>query len=157
MAIHDIDMLVWLTSCAAPKSVFVMTHIRDETLQKIGEPDAGVVALTFQDGLMATIDVFRECVYGYDIRTEVRLPQGSRWYVPCVRHAYRFITFFYLRVHVFWIKVLVLVFLKKNWINPLLWFKKKYLVNCYGSSFFLQINFVQQQEEYTCTIKTYTL
>lgn len=71
MAIHDIDMLVWLTSCAAPKSVFVMTHIRDETLQKIGEPDAGVVALTFQDGLMATIDVFRECVYGYDIRTEM--------------------------------------------------------------------------------------
>lgn len=34
---------------------------------------------------------------------------------------------------------------------------KKYVVNCYGSSFFLQINFVQQQEEYTCTIKTYTL
>lgn len=96
MAIHDIDMLVWLTSCAVPKSVFVMTHIRDETLQKIGEPDAGVVALTFQDGVMATIDVFRECVYGYDIRTEVRLTQGSHWYVYvlCIRHAYDFISSF---------------------------------------------------------------
>lgn len=73
MAIHDIDMLVWLTSCATPKSVFVMTHIRDETLQKIGEPDAGVIAINFNDGMMATVDVFRECVYGYDIRTEVRL------------------------------------------------------------------------------------
>ncbi|XP_022289416.2 putative oxidoreductase YrbE [Crassostrea virginica] len=71
MAIHDIDMLVWLTSCATPKSVFVMTHIRDETLQKIGEPDAGVIAINFNDGMMATVDVFRECVYGYDIRTEV--------------------------------------------------------------------------------------
>lgn len=96
MAIHDIDMLVWLTSSAVPKSVFVMTHIRDETLQKIGEPDAGVVALTFQDGLMATIDVFRECVYGYDIRTEVRLTQGSHRYVYvlCIRHAYDFISSF---------------------------------------------------------------
>lgn len=73
MAIHDIDMLVWLTSCATPKSVFVMTHIRDEMLQKIGEPDAGVIAINFNDGMMATVDVFRECVYGYDIRTEVRL------------------------------------------------------------------------------------
>ncbi|XP_061171800.1 uncharacterized oxidoreductase YrbE-like [Saccostrea echinata] len=71
MAVHDVDMMVWLTSCSKPKSVFVLTHIRDETLQKIKEPDAGVICVKFENGMIATIDVFRECVYGYDIRAEL--------------------------------------------------------------------------------------
>lgn len=72
MAVHDIDMMVWLTSCSEPESVYVMTHIRDETLQKIREPDAGVISIKFKNGMIATIDVFRESVYGYDIRAEAR-------------------------------------------------------------------------------------
>ncbi|XP_056005288.1 uncharacterized oxidoreductase YrbE-like isoform X2 [Ostrea edulis] len=71
MAVHDIDMMVWLTSCSEPESVYVMTHIRDETLQKIREPDAGVISIKFKNGMIATIDVFRESVYGYDIRAEL--------------------------------------------------------------------------------------
>lgn len=73
MVIYDIDMLVWLILCVVFKFVFVMIYIWDEMLQKIGELDVGVVVFMFQDGLMVIIDVFRECVYGYDIRIEVRL------------------------------------------------------------------------------------
>ncbi|KAK3095413.1 hypothetical protein FSP39_014378 [Pinctada imbricata] len=71
LAVHDIDMTVWLTMCVRPVSIYTVTHIHDATLQDIGEPDVVTLTIKFENGLIATIDVVREAVYGYDIRTEL--------------------------------------------------------------------------------------
>ena len=72
MAVHDIDTLVWLTDGQVPESIYVETHAHDQTLAESGVHDALMVLLKYKSGIIATVDICRECSYGYDIRLEVR-------------------------------------------------------------------------------------
>ena len=71
LGVHDIDMIVWLTDAKTPESIFVNCHVHDDNLKECGEPDSLAALLKYPDGTLITMDVFRESVYGYDIRLEV--------------------------------------------------------------------------------------
>lgn len=73
LAVHDIDMMVWMTNGELPESVYTIGHIHDPKLKSAKQPDTAVVTLKFKNGIMCTIDLSRDAVYGYDIRLEVRL------------------------------------------------------------------------------------
>ena len=65
-------MIVWLTDARTPESIFVNCHVHDDELKDCGEPDSLGVLMKYPDGTLVTMDVFRESIYGYDIRLEVR-------------------------------------------------------------------------------------
>ena len=67
-------MIVWLTDAKRPESIFVNCHVHDANLQDCGEPDSLAALIKYPDGTLITMDVFRESVYGYDIRLEVKVP-----------------------------------------------------------------------------------
>ena len=71
LAVHDIDTAVWLTSCERPLSVYAVTHTHDGTMQKIGQPDTVLLVLKFRNGIICSLDIDRDCAYGYDMRIEV--------------------------------------------------------------------------------------
>ena len=66
-------MMVWMTRCQAPESVYTIGHIHDPKLISAKQPDTAIVTLKFKNGIMCTIDLSRDSVYGYDIRLEVIL------------------------------------------------------------------------------------
>ncbi|XP_033760497.1 myo-inositol 2-dehydrogenase-like [Pecten maximus] len=76
MAVHDIDMTVWLTSAERPISVYTMSHMHDPIMKEIGQPDSGLLALKYESGLIAIIDSDRESPYGYDMRIEMFGSEG---------------------------------------------------------------------------------
>lgn len=71
LGVHDIDMIVWLTKAKKPESIFINCHVHDPELQECGEPDALAGLIKYPDGVLVTMDTFRESCYGYDIRLEV--------------------------------------------------------------------------------------
>ncbi|KAL8597918.1 hypothetical protein ACOMHN_063814 [Nucella lapillus] len=71
MAVHDVDMIVWLTQGEEPELIYVLTHAHDEVLAERGIDDSLTVLLKYRSGIIATIDSCRETTYGYDIRVEV--------------------------------------------------------------------------------------
>ncbi|XP_071162996.1 uncharacterized oxidoreductase YrbE-like isoform X2 [Mytilus edulis] len=71
LAVHDIDMMVWMTNGELPESVYTIGHIHDPKLKSARQPDTAVVTLKFKNGIMCTIDLSRDAVYGYDIRLEL--------------------------------------------------------------------------------------
>ncbi|WAR28204.1 IOLG-like protein [Mya arenaria] len=70
LGVHDIDMVVWLTRAQRPESIYITCHVHDEQLQQCGQPDSMAGLIKYPDGVFVTMDVFRESVYGYDIRLE---------------------------------------------------------------------------------------
>lgn len=76
MAVHDIDMTVWLTSAERPISVYTMSHMHDPIMKEIGQPDSGLLALKYESGLNVIIDSDRESPYGYDMRIEMFGSEG---------------------------------------------------------------------------------
>ncbi|XP_021372135.1 uncharacterized protein LOC110462495 isoform X2 [Mizuhopecten yessoensis] len=76
MAVHDIDMTVWLTSAERPISVYTMSHMHDPIMKEIGQPDSATLALKYGSGLMAIIDSDRYAPYGYDMRVEIFGAEG---------------------------------------------------------------------------------
>lgn len=65
-------MIVWLTKAQRPESIYINCHVHDEALQDCKEPDALAGLIKYPSGILVTMDTFRESVYGYDIRLEVR-------------------------------------------------------------------------------------
>lgn len=72
MAVHDVDMIVWLTQGQEPEFIYVVTHSHDAELAEAGVADSITVLLKYKSGVIAAIDSCRETTYGYDIRVEVR-------------------------------------------------------------------------------------
>ena len=77
MAIHDFDLARWLMG-----SEVVRVHSEGECLvypelKDVGDIDNAVVNLKFANGAVGNVDVSRNAVYGYDIRTEVLGARGS--------------------------------------------------------------------------------
>ncbi|XP_025078582.1 uncharacterized protein LOC112554776 [Pomacea canaliculata] len=71
MAVHDVDMIVWLTQGQEPEFIYVITHSHDAELAEAGVADSITVLLKYKSGVIAAIDSCRETTYGYDIRVEV--------------------------------------------------------------------------------------
>ncbi|KAJ8310913.1 hypothetical protein KUTeg_012778 [Tegillarca granosa] len=71
LAVHDIDLSVWLTGSQEPESVYVVTHCHDDFLKTIDQPDTLAMVLKYKNGIITTMDVSRDSAYGYDIRIEL--------------------------------------------------------------------------------------
>jgi inositol 2-dehydrogenase len=77
MGIHDFDLARWLMDSEV-KRVFsegdclVFTELRE-----VNDIDNAVISLKFENGAVGAVDVSRNAVYGYDIRTEVMGSEGS--------------------------------------------------------------------------------
>jgi inositol 2-dehydrogenase len=75
--IHDFDLARWLTHDeVAEVHSFSTVAIRPEVAQ-FGDVVAGVVNLRFGRGAIGNIESYVQCLYGYDVRTEVVGSKGS--------------------------------------------------------------------------------
>ncbi len=76
-SIHDMDMVRFLVGSEV-KEVYTMGAVNlNPEFEKYGDVDTSIVALTFENGVMGTIDNSRQAVYGYDQRCEVLGSGGS--------------------------------------------------------------------------------
>ena len=79
MTIHDFDMARFLAGSEVT-SVFAVGACRvDPAIGEAGDIDTAIVTLTFENGVLATIDNSRSAVYGYDQRVEVFGSGGMVW------------------------------------------------------------------------------
>ncbi len=75
--IHDFDLARWLTHDeVAEVHSFATVAIRPE-IAEFGDVVAGSVNLRFVRGAIGNIESYVQCLYGYDIRTEVVGSKGS--------------------------------------------------------------------------------
>jgi len=75
--IHDLDLARWLmrdeVATVSATGALVACH----DLADVQPVDAGLVTLTYCEGAAGTVQVYRNAVYGYDIRTEVLGTEGA--------------------------------------------------------------------------------
>jgi len=75
--IHDFDLARWLVRDEVSEvQAYTTCAIRPEVAQ-FGDIVAGVVNLKYQRGAIGNIESYVQCVYGYDIRTEIVGSKGS--------------------------------------------------------------------------------
>jgi scyllo-inositol 2-dehydrogenase (NAD+) len=75
--IHDFDLARWLMGDEVSEvQAFTTCAIRPEVAQ-CGDIVAGVVNLKYRRGAIGNIESYVQCVYGYDIRTEIVGSKGS--------------------------------------------------------------------------------
>jgi myo-inositol 2-dehydrogenase / D-chiro-inositol 1-dehydrogenase len=71
MTIHDFDMARFLIGSEVTE-VYTAAAVRvDPAIGAAGDLDTAIVLLTFENGVIGTIDNSRKAVYGYDQRVEV--------------------------------------------------------------------------------------
>lgn len=74
--IHDLDLARWYMGDIA--SVFsIGGTLAYPEMKEIGDIDNAITSLTFESGALGTIDLSRNGVYGYDIRTEILGTAGT--------------------------------------------------------------------------------
>ncbi|GIY11876.1 inositol 2-dehydrogenase, partial [Caerostris extrusa] len=69
-AVHDIDLICWVLG-EYPVSVSSFAHAHFEDIKDLGDQDTVCIIMKFPSGALATIDLSRHAVYGYDQRVEV--------------------------------------------------------------------------------------
>jgi scyllo-inositol 2-dehydrogenase (NAD+) len=79
MGVHDFDLARWLMGSEVDRVYSEGTCIAYPELKEVGDIDNVVVNLKFTSGAVGNIDMSRNAVYGYDIRTEVLGTEGSVW------------------------------------------------------------------------------
>ena len=77
MGIHDFDLARWLMSSEVERVYSEGGCLVYPELKEVGDIDNAVVNLRFANGAVGNIDVSRNAVYGYDIRTEVLGSRGG--------------------------------------------------------------------------------
>ncbi|MFA7117315.1 MAG: Gfo/Idh/MocA family oxidoreductase [Sphaerochaetaceae bacterium] len=77
MAIHDIDLCRWFFGCEVTEVYAKGGVVRFPELEKIGDIDHASVSLQFENGKLAILEVSRNALYGYDIRTEIVCENGA--------------------------------------------------------------------------------
>lgn len=79
MSIHDFDMARYMAGSEVT-TVYAAGAVNvDPRIGEAGDIDTAVVTLTFENGVIATIDNSRQAVYGYDQRVEVFGSEGVIW------------------------------------------------------------------------------
>jgi scyllo-inositol 2-dehydrogenase (NAD+) len=76
MAIHDFDLTRWLMDSQVERVSAEGTLLACDDLRDVGDVDNAVVMLRFTNGALGSVEVSRNAVYGYDIRTEVLGSEG---------------------------------------------------------------------------------
>lgn len=74
--IHDLDLARWYMGDIASVYSIGGTLAYPE-MKAIGDVDNGIISLYFTSGALGTIDLSRNGVYGYDIRTEILGTEGT--------------------------------------------------------------------------------
>ena len=77
MAIHDFDAARWLMGSEVERTYSEGGCLVFPELAGVGDIDNAVVNLRFRSGAIGNVDVSRNAIYGYDIRTEVIGSEGS--------------------------------------------------------------------------------
>jgi inositol 2-dehydrogenase len=77
MGIHDFDLARWLMGGEVERVSSEGACLVYPELAEVGDIDNAVINLRFTDGRLGNIDVSRNAVYGYDIRTEVLGSEGG--------------------------------------------------------------------------------
>jgi inositol 2-dehydrogenase len=77
LAIHDFDLARWLMGSEIARVYTEGECLVYPELQEVGDIDNALVNLRFASGALGNVDVSRNAVYGYDIRTEVLGSKGS--------------------------------------------------------------------------------
>lgn len=76
-SVHDFDMLRFVTGCEVSSVQAFGSNIIDSQIGELGDIDTAVISCQLTDGTLASIDLSREAVYGYDQRLEVLGSKGS--------------------------------------------------------------------------------
>jgi predicted dehydrogenase len=75
-SIHDFDLARWLMRDEVER-VQAFGSARMPEVAPFGDLEAGVVNLKFARGAIGNVESFRQCCYGYDIRSEVIGSKGT--------------------------------------------------------------------------------
>jgi predicted dehydrogenase len=76
-SIHDFDLARWLMNDEVSEvQAYKTVAVRPE-LAQYDDIVAGVVNLRYQSGAIGNVESYAQCVYGYDVRTEVIGSKGS--------------------------------------------------------------------------------
>jgi myo-inositol 2-dehydrogenase/D-chiro-inositol 1-dehydrogenase len=74
-AVHDIDLTCWILG-EYPSKVYASACAHMKHIADIDDHDSVAIQFTFPSGAMASIDLSRFAIYGYDQRLEVFGPEG---------------------------------------------------------------------------------
>jgi len=77
MGVHDFDLARWLMSSEIERVSTEGGCLVYPELEGVGDIDNAVINLKFTNGAVGNIDVSRNAVYGYDIRTEILGSEGG--------------------------------------------------------------------------------
>ncbi len=77
MGIHDFDLARWLMGAEVDRVYAEGSCLVFPELQEVGDIDNAVINLHYSNGAVGNIDVSRNALYGYDIRTEVLGSEGA--------------------------------------------------------------------------------
>ncbi len=77
MAIHDFDLGRWLMGDEVRRVYTEGGLLACPQLKAVGDIDNAVITLLFKSGTLGEVEVSRNALYGYDIRTEVLGTEGS--------------------------------------------------------------------------------
>jgi scyllo-inositol 2-dehydrogenase (NAD+) len=79
MGVHDFDLARWLMGSEVERVSSEGGCLAYPELRAVGDIDNALINLRFVNGAVGNIDLSRNAVYGYDIRTEVLGTDGSLW------------------------------------------------------------------------------
>jgi predicted dehydrogenase len=79
MGVHDFDLARWLMGSEVTRVYSEGACLAFPELKNVGDIDNTVINLRFANDAIGNIDMSRNAVYGYDIRTEVLGTEGSLW------------------------------------------------------------------------------
>jgi predicted dehydrogenase len=77
MAIHDFDLGRWLMDAEVQRVYTEGGTLAFPQLNTVGDIDNAVVNMRFENGALGNVEVSRNAIYGYDIRTEVLGTEGG--------------------------------------------------------------------------------
>ena len=77
MAIHDFDLARWLMGSEVKRVYTEGGALAFPQLEAVGDIDNAVVNMLFENGAIGNVEVSRNALYGYDIRTEILGTEGG--------------------------------------------------------------------------------
>ena len=77
MAIHDFDLGRWLMDAEVQRVYTEGGTLAFPQLNTVGDIDNAVVNMRFENGSLGNVEVSRNAIYGYDIRTEILGTEGG--------------------------------------------------------------------------------
>jgi len=77
MAIHDFDLARWLMGSEVKRVYTEGGTLAFPELNTVGDIDNAVINLLFENGALGNVEVSRNALYGYDIRTEILGTEGG--------------------------------------------------------------------------------